>query len=603
MSEETTIDHPVEARRAALSNASRQLLGAARTLLGDSALYRQAETLTQEYHGTLERLANQRGLHLLTIAFVGPLNAGKTFLARLLVRQEAALEQMPSGESTDQRTQRLTWIGPEKPPALDPAMERHVAVPQDAMESLGQSYLLLDTPGAGDRDSGLSALSRRALTSARLKVLVLPGHQRRAEIWKQYLNEGDGSLVLPVIRLSAAESRDLAKNEPEVRSDWQRHLIGMREMLKRSTILEPVLLPDVEVAESAAEGEQEVRNRLVHALREAVQSEAMRALSPIPQMLACDERYRTALSALLSAKLEALHAPHEKLRAATNELPERAVDFLMRDRRRLRAMLRSELRQDLMERISPLAFPFRTMAGLLCTTTGAWDRVILAGTGSLPSLLMSGVSAVRNLREQADATRELRNELEQRLDTLVRNTVGPAFKEFQHAVSTVTDEPANAEPLEFAVHGADAFREHWEREKEATIQRHRAGGLGLGFFGLLGMTAFWFLLGAPLLHLYGQYIAAAWHSWQGDWSSAALTAYPALGAGFWLTALALASIPAFILALILVALALSRRRVEACEGQLREAMQTAVQQGEMPFAIEVTAPLLKAADHLMRLRD
>jgi len=593
---------PIEARRVALEQKARDLLESAAVVVGDGEIYRDCERLVQDYHATLRRLASQQTVNSLTIAFVGPLNAGKTFLARMLVRQEAALEKLPSGEGTAERTQLLTWIGPDRPPTLDPKIERHVAVPAESLEDLGPRYLLIDTPGSGDRDRGLTELARRALTTAKLKVLVLPSHQRRAESWQHYLQEGDGSLVLPVIRLSAGESKDPEASAPGILQEWQTHLSQAQKAMPRLTLLQPMALPDIEVSNDPREAENRLRERLVRALRAAVNSPEMAGLSPIPQMLASEERFEAELRALLEPSLEKLTGPHQKLREATKRLPIAAVDYLLRDGRRLRALLRSELRQDLMERMSPLAFPFRPLTGMLCFTTGAWDRLILAGTGSLPSMLMTGVSAVRNIREQNEAAKTLRDELKEGLETLVRNTVGPAFSQFQASVEHFANAKVVHESIEYEVHGADAFREVWQTEKELVIQKNRTGSLAAGFLALLGMAAFWFLLGAPLLHLYGQYVAAAWQSWQGDWSSTALTVYPALGAGFWLTALLLALAPSFVLALILVAGALSNRRVRRCENRLREEMQRLMEQGEIPFSIEITAPLLKAADRLMQLR-
>src|SRR5438067_10867251 len=67
------------------------------------------------FRGGCDALAQNRGLLLATIAFVGPKNAGKTTLMSLLVTSDKVREQLKTGDAARFATDKPTWIGPELP--------------------------------------------------------------------------------------------------------------------------------------------------------------------------------------------------------------------------------------------------------------------------------------------------------------------------------------------------------------------------------------------------------------------------------------------------------------------------------------------------------
>jgi hypothetical protein len=103
----------------------------------------------------------------------------------------------------------------------------------------------------------------------------------------------------------------------------------------------------------------------------------------------------------------------------------------------------------------------------------------------------------------------------------------------------------------------------------------------------------------PLVHIYGEYVPAVFGSWRGEWNEAHLRAYPAMGGAFWLTAVILSGIPAFLLALLLVASRLAATRVKRCRELLSKAMLSQVKAGKIGLRIDMEEPKMLAARDLL----
>lgn len=567
-------DHPAAMLLKEYAAQARALTDAVAALAGpDSALHSQSLELLARAMPEWERIATNRGLLLPVISFVGDRNAGKSTLAGMLVKDVRVRGQLPSGEAEVRKTRRLHWIGPRRPPGLAVEYERHWQVDAQAMADLGQAYMILDAPGAGDLDPRLQELAATALTSARYKVLVLDAGRIESEDVARYMHLGDGSVILPAVHLRADQTQELLQNETGLAARIDQSLHALSRALPRSTVLPCVLLPDMDSMGDAQQAEGEVRMRLARALRAMLDEHGDQAEGRVREMAASWERFegnmRTLAAPLLTPGMREAFA---RLEEKTAQLPLHAVDHLLQEERRLQALVRADLRLNLMERIPVWAFPFRSLASLFCVTTGAWDRVALALAGSLPSLALAGVSAGKNIGEQAQAQALLRDNLHNHLHGFARREMADPLERFAGAVARAaarkqTDQEGGAQ---FEIHGCDSLAATWRRVLGEAVD---LAAMSKGAIRGLAVTAslvFLFLLGAPLWHAYGQYIPAAWGSWSGDWSPQALAAYPSLPAGFWLTALALSIIPVLVLALLTVALALRGSRARHCIAVLRE---------------------------------
>jgi len=578
---------------AAAEAEGQQFVQQARLVFGQHALVQDLEARFSEARIDWERTAHHGGVNLPTIAFLGSLNSGKSWLAQqLLTDPELARRVFPDGVGT--RTDRICWAGPERPSGLFAGKEGFVFLRPNQMQDMGVVYQILDTPGVGDVHRESSTLALHALATARLKVLVVREDHLRAEDYQQFIEAADGSIILPVINFCHPSGLDARQQQMQ-----EELLDKLRAVAPQATILQPVCLVDFEKAEgdsgevASVEGE-----KFSGSLREVLtNAQAKLGIGAVRQLKISIERFRLARSESISPLLEPLAAPLKDFEDAERQLPEKALDYLLEDESKLRILLRAQLRGLLLENLPQIAFPFRSICGLLIVTAGAWDRLILGAVGSLPSLFLSGAAAVRNIGSTFAAVTPLRDEVKSYLTPLVQQTIRePLENLIRHLPKSETSDTPEGTPGEagLEITGIEDLVGKWKEET-----RRAAGRLQIGLGPVrttycLATGIFWFLFAAPLVHTYGQYIPAAWNSWRGIWSPEALAAYPAAPSGFWFTALILAVLPVFLLSLLLVSSALSKRRVDRAANFLREAMKSLLQTRQIPFSVHVRNPRITA---------
>lgn len=573
----------------------------------ESPLHLDALALVSVSVQEWERIASNRGLSLPTVAFVGERNSGKTTLAGLLIDHSRVGMEMPAGEAEAAKTKRLLWVGPQRPPNLSEQFERHWRVDAANMADLGEPYMILDVPGTGDVDSRLQDMADAALSSARYKVLVIDAGTIEAESPARYMSLGDGSVILPAVRLRAGQTRELLDDEHGLHERIERGLDALRAALPRSTVLPGLLLPDLDSLGDADAAGQEVRRRLRKGLQTMFASHREQAEGRIQELAASWGRFRTSMQDLARPLLTpGVREAFAGLEARSGKLPALAVARLLANERSLEALIRSDLQQRLMEQVPPLAFPFRTITGLLCLTAKAWDRLILAMGGSLPSLTMAGFTAFRNIREQAEARGLLRDNLKADLALLASREMAEPLDRFSLAVGRVASGEDGGESqgenrrVDFDVEGGEDLAAAWVRTVRDCVERHAVRAAAIQVSAAMVTAVFLFLLAGPLWHVYGQYVPAALASWSGQWDPEALAAYPAMPAGFWFTAFILSILPVLAGALVTVGWALQKARIRRCVSFLREHFPGAAAR-ESSLRITIRDPRIEAARLLLRL--
>ncbi len=579
---------------------ARRLLNAAEVISGpDGALYLTLAQQTEIAREEWRQIASNRGVSQVTIAMVGEANSGKSYLASLLIRHPDAAARLRPGLGAGERSERLLWIGPQAPHDLATPWESHWRVGPEELEPLGCPYLLLDSPGTGDGSPELTRLARAALSSARLKVLVVTSERLGSEGYRDALARSDGSRILPAIHLSAKESQEPESVDPGRFTKWVEEL---RRRWPRAEILEPVLLPEIDALKDRAAAEAEVRQRLVDALRSAL-ADFDPTRSSVQELEAAWERYRSALAAPLEDLLSpAVRRRHQQLVQALGALPEAVVAHLLRDGAEIRALLRHCLRQSLMEGLPAWSFPFRSFVGLFCLTTGAWDRLFFGLGGSLPSLVMSGMRAVRNEREERAARESVGPAMKARLETVVNATLLDPVRDLQTALERECgQEPTPVHEVGFDLHGGEQLLTRWEESLRETVEGHRLSHPFTGAIATFATLLFGFLIGAPLVHAYGQYTPAAFSSWSGHWG--AFTIYPIMKFDFWAMALFLSFLPIAVLALLVVSLAVSRSRVKVCEAKWTQAWHERARDGGLGLEITLRDGRLEALRTLISEAD
>jgi hypothetical protein len=112
-------------------------------------------------------------------------------------------------------------------------------------------------------------------------------------------------------------------------------------------------------------------------------------------------------------------------------LPIKVTEHLLSDSHQIHALLRMELRMALMEQIPVWAFPFRSLVSVLCFTTGAWDRLILAGVGSPISMVLTGFTALKNVKAESGAGQVFQTGFKARIHQVVSESIAVPLRDFR----------------------------------------------------------------------------------------------------------------------------------------------------------------------------
>jgi hypothetical protein len=587
-----------------LRQQAHALLKAAETVVGrNSEIFQKLAALMNESDEGWQRIATNRGLSLPAIAFVGERNSGKSRLCELLIcHPDARLRLKPSVEEST-KTRRLLWIGPQRPPGLITIHEDYWPLESKQMADLGRHYELLDTPGLGDCEASLRALAEKALSCAPFKVLVIDSNRIGAEGYQEHLFLGDGSVVLPVVHLSSERTRKFLAARDEIQSAINGQIMAMRSHLPASTVLDPVLLPDLDSMGDPEAARIVVRDLLIEALRKMLIVNDHRAANRVNELDASWLRFRRNAAELLHSFLgEDVRHAHAKLESTEMGLPIKVTEHLLSDSHQIHALLRMELRMALMEQIPVWAFPFRSLVSVLCFTTGAWDRLILAGVGSPISMVLTGFTALKNVKAESGAGQVFQTGFKARIHQVVSESIAVPLRDFRAFIERAAGgDPSKADgKADFHVSGIADLEAAWhDTVSESTRCEHERSRRSMKWTAHAATAIFAFLSLGPLIHVYGEYVPAVFGSWQGEWSGDHLRSYPAMGGAFWMTVVILSVVPVFILALLLVASRLAATRVKRCRELLSKAMLSQVKAGKIGLRIDMEEPKMLAARDLL----
>lgn len=537
-----------------------------------------------------DALATNRGLSLPALAFIGERGTGKTTLIRLL-----------TGVEPPTTAGRIQWFGPQQPATLDPQYEEFRRVDAADMAGLGSPCLLIDAPDLDPTGPVNEALFHRLFTTTRFKVVVLQQEKLESSFWQHKLAGYGGSVVLPVIRLDPESTGGYPENLSELHDAWQRdYAPGIRANLPGIELESPVFLPHLDAMGGRGNSVPAVKDALSSRLREFLAAREGTTADRLAELDASWLRFLETLRPLTAAFDTPLLAERfQALETAIDALPETLINHLLSDERRIRALIRMDLRSRLMDQVPAWAFPFRSLCGLLCLTTGLWDRLILGATGSLPSTVLTVAGAVRNRTEEIRAEKSHRHGMDAAMRTLVRTKLALPWNDFIAALEKAGD-ARTSDTLggDFEIEGDEQLAGLWKQAQADATRKHpekpERGDAFVFLLSAIGTLVFWLLFLGPLLQTYGQYLPASMRSITGSWTAENLATYPATGGAFWFSAVVLSLIPPFFIALILVAIRLGNGRILRCVARLCTLMHGHLAAGILTLRIHPTDPRVKA---------
>ncbi|MBX3420586.1 MAG: hypothetical protein KF752_03415 [Pirellulaceae bacterium] len=575
---------------------------ATQAVFGSGALTLRVRQACSQYERDLENIRAGRGIRALLIAIVGAKGQGKTWIARQLVHSPSVRQHLRSGDLQSDATTRLAWIGPVPPDGLDASWETYHACPASEMVELGQSYVLLDTPGVTDSDQAAAKLAHEALSLAPVKLLAIARDQIRAAANIELARQIDGSICLPMITsVEPAEMQDAS-----LASDLRNLRDQLTLLAPHTQLLDDLLIPDFEITGDEAAAGDALRAGLLDRWSSlGLNPTRLSNASEIRQQTAA-RRLKSEVAKVISQELPQLAEAVSQLHREAEQLPARVMASLLGSQSVLETGIRIRLRTRLVNDTSLMWFPYRTVLSVLNLTHGAWDRIVLALTGSVPSLFGALTSWARNVRQGREFSAEVNDGIRQRTQQQVQERLQPLCDQFRRTVMKLRPREQRSEQMtatgsQMSLLGIEELQTRSREIFEQALQRNSTASWRVQLYALAGMVLFWLLMAAPIVVLYREYLATTVSVWTGREHS--LESFPSPHPGMFLTSLVLSLLPLMIYCMCVLTLTLNSRRISRVASQVAaEHEQTINQlQESQIIRIQFNDELLEQAEYLLTL--
>ena len=573
---------------------------AASNVLGNSPTGREVLELCDDHAQARTRILEDRSSGLTVVAAVGATGQGKSWIIRQLIANRDVAQAIRSGNNSDEATEQLIWVGPSPPDNLDTTHEKYLHCSISEMQPIGTSYLLVDAPGATDDRKSIAGVANRALSLASVMLLVVRRDQIRSETIGILAAASEGTIVVPVINA-------VRQHDDKLSSEVDALIARMRKAAPTSTISIPVIVDDFEIesrneAEVGRTAAAEISQRLKSELECAWAVDRRRSA----RLSAIDTRFQVALHGVLSDQLPGLTAAVRRLKSEATSLPGEIAESLVGRDGPLRAAVRSRLRLVLLTETAGLCFPYRTILSLLNLTHGAWDRVLLSLSGSLPSLVGAVWTSRKNLSASQGAEQDLREGLQTRCAAAVTDRLGPLAARFHDELLELQDQrpsrsgvrPSPRTQVAY-LSGIDTLQESSQRIFDTEVERVASSRFAATLFGMLGTAIFWFLMAGPIVALYRGYFDASYDTLRdlaGD-----LDRFPHPDLSMMLTSLFLSTLPTAIFAMLVLSFSQSRGKVATVQKRIRDVHHETIEQLQQDGVLQLCwdEPLLSDAEFLL----
>ncbi len=560
----------------------------------------------QRYANDLQNIQSGRGINALLIAIVGAKGQGKTWVARQFVRDQRIQSYLRSGDLTEDATTRLVWIGPVAPDGLDPDSEIYYPCQVNQLAKLGQTYVLLDTPGITDANQQAAKLAEQALSLAPIKLLVIARDQIRAAVNIQLARQIDGAVCIPVI--TSVEPDELPGGaQATALADDLRALHQQLEIIApRSKVLADLLVSDFEITGDEQAASQSFLSGMLDRFNELSVSEQKLDSAEQQRIQAATERLTSTVGSLFATQLPQLRLAVEQLHRETEHLPERVLQSLLGSRDVLATGVRMRLRARLVSDTSLLWFPYRTLMSTLNLTQGAWDRVMLALAGSVPSLFGALTSWAKNIKQSRDFNSEVQDGIRRRTQQQVEERLRPLCDQFHRTVLRLRprDERLGNEATSTGMHlsGIEELQTRSQQIFDTAIARNATASWLVQLLAVVGVAIFWVFMAGPIVLIYREYFAASVAVLSGGHESK-LEDFPHPTPGLMFTSLVLSILPLAIYCMVVLTVSLSRRKVNRVAQEIVDEHQRAIVElkDNNVVRLEFADELLHQAEFLLKL--
>ncbi len=524
------------------------------------ALRRKCEVAQKE----IAAIQDQRGVKATTIAVIGSKNAGKSWICRQLVGDEAKRARIPSGEESNTTTEKATWIGPDAPPAMMPEHELRISVQREKMVDLEREYTLLDLPGYDDAGVEEREAALGTLRGVEFRVIAITSATKQVESQFGYLRDSNGTRILPVL---------MDNHFPQLETDGIEEVDAMVAKIRRNCpdaeVSDAVILPCIERAPGdEATNAALAKERLVSALRTFI------AMPPVDHAVAgrvVFERLRRELAQDLREFVSRVGPAHEALAAKEVQLAGELIKKIVGEEPQLAAGMKMKMRFRTLAETPQWFFPYRTFFGVFTLTAGAWDRLAFAMAGSIPSLALLAFQTARNAKRLGEMHDEVRNALAERLQRMSDDEMAVCNRILVRSIrsalaSTVNQADEELAPTRFK--GLDRVMSESSEIFQSAVANHARINGTPKLLGCLATLIFVALAAGPVWAVYREFVGAWFGAFSGE-AAMKWQTFPAPSAGMIFATLLLLVIPVAVLALISSLASTPKARVEAAMREVR----------------------------------
>lgn len=485
----------------------REMTAAYRDLLGPCDRSSQAERIYTDTLGDIDRLDAHGPGTIASIAILGHVSSGKTWLARCFFRNPAeAIADLRSGDHED--TQSCLWFGPEPPASTGGG--RSVRCDVENLIDLGRPYIVCDTPGFSHVRAECRDHAGSALVECQVKLLVTTLESARDGNTQAFLELCEGSIVVPVIKLPASDP-DALEPSASARKTVAHAVEAWARTAPRSRFAAPLFMPNA----------QRFGDELV---TPAVQAGLRTILQPliadnrgIATSLAAQADHRVARAngealKLVGDILDRALPSLQRLDAATRHLSDESLSELVGDESSLKAVMRQQLRADWIDRTSDACFPYKSFLRTLALTAGAWDRLLFLSTGSLTSLATTALQAGKNVQDAWRFARRFDLRLAKRIEASLADRLQPDLRLLAAATAASEQQAASVQQPAVKIIGLEELQQASKALFKKIVARHAAAGATITAIGFVAAMSFLLLVAAPFISTVSVYAQACWQA-------------------------------------------------------------------------------------------
>ena len=579
---------------------------ATQALLGQQHLTHQITEWCDQYKLQCDSIVSSRGVSLTSIAVVGAKGQGKTWLARQMILDRQVATSLPSGVLSREATTHVHWVGPIVPESLDSNRELYHPCRSEAMLDLGRPYLLLDTPGITDDDLQAAKIAKEAMSLSPVKLLVVRRDQLRGAISSQLANFTEGAICIPVI--TCVPINDFAKGvsnqnwSESLQRDMDTFCEAMRSSAPKTKFLESILVPDFE----AVGDETKVGAAFARDLQTRLRNESLDdiAATRSNRLSAATDRLRHRIGQMLDSQLPQLSTAVRKLHSEADALPSQAIEAVLGSRVVLQSAVRGRLRAQMIADTGMIWFPYRSVLTVLGLTHGAWDRLLMSLSGSVPSIFGTFAAWARNVQLSRKINWEMHEGIRDRLNRQIEDRLEPVQAQFHRAVTRMHGsgqeiKTASTSP-KIRLSGVEELQSRARSVFEWSVDRHQMSWMTLQFFALVGTIVFWVLMAGPIVSIYRQYLTASYETLTSAVSS--VEKFPHPSPALLMTSVLLSLIPMLIYAMVILSWSQRRSKInQIAESTYTEEVKLVDElKRSGVIALHYDDPLLEHAEFLIQ---